>query len=269
LKPFWEVTKRLEGHAKTGTYGVIWEALLALDLLLDGIEKYLRTHGHHPDDERPSIRRRTTTVSTPPINPLIICYQNAWEVLRFYNDLTDKNHEIYAAAALLNPCLRKSYFNAAWTGDAASFIEPMIQKNRGIWETQYRQNNTTRVSEEPQSSFSAFIAERQGTLLQATEDEFSRYINDRPLRYKELEKQGLFKWWMESEYTQLRQWAFDTLSIPAMSAELERVFSQSKRAFGLDRHRLLTTTFEAQQCLKHWLDQGLYRIGNSTASGSE
>ena len=46
----------------------------------------------------------------PQIHPLRVAYQNAWEKLKKYNDLTDEAHEIYAAGALLNPYLRKRYF---------------------------------------------------------------------------------------------------------------------------------------------------------------
>jgi hypothetical protein len=67
-----------------------------------------------------------------PINPSLICYQNAWQRLKKYNNLTDEAHEIYAGATLLNPCCRKAYFIREWTNDAAAYIEPMIEKNRKI-----------------------------------------------------------------------------------------------------------------------------------------
>ena len=38
LKPFWETIMRLEGHGSTGSHGVIWEVLPALELLLSYIE---------------------------------------------------------------------------------------------------------------------------------------------------------------------------------------------------------------------------------------
>src|ERR1700712_62374 len=65
---------------------------------------------------------------------------------------------------------------------------------------------------------------------------------------------------MQCDYPELRQWAFDTLSIPAMSAELERIFSQAKRTITSDRNRLLAESFEESQCLKHWLDHGLFSL---------
>jgi hypothetical protein len=54
--------------------------------------------------------------------------------------------------------------------------------------------------------------------------------------------------------------AFDTLSIPAMSAELERVFSQAKRFITDDRNRLSPETFEALMLLKHCALQDFYSV---------
>ena len=42
---------------------------------------------------------------------LTALYQNAWEVLQKYYNLTDDNIEIYAAAVLLNLAMRKAYFD--------------------------------------------------------------------------------------------------------------------------------------------------------------
>ena len=56
-------------------------------------------------------------------------------------------------------------------------------------------------------------------------DDFKRYINGHVTPWIEWKDQNLFHWWSTYEFTQLRQWALDTLSIPTMSAELERVFS--------------------------------------------
>ena len=81
--------------------------------------------------------------------------------------------------------------------------------------------------------------------------------------------QGLFTWWATCDFSQLRQWAFDTLSIPAMSAELERVFSQAKRFYTDDRNRVLPDSFEAAMCLKHWSQQGLYSLLDSDGRWSD
>ena len=92
------------------------------------------------------------------------------------------------------------------------------------------------------------------------EDDFDRYINAKP-NIVDWKEQNLYQWWDSCDYPSLRQWAWDTLSIPAMSTELERVFSQAKRTITSDRNRLAPATFEALQCLKYWIDRGHYDIG--------
>lgn len=272
LKPFWETTQRLEGHGHKGTHGVIWEALPVFDMLLYHIEDFMNSYSPLPPQQRRGGRRRRGLTqearnavqnnrNTANANPLLVCYQNAWEVLQKYNNLTDNNYEIYAAATLLNPCLRKAYFLASWTDHAASQIEPMIEKNRGIWESQYRQNEPENSTVVPRSSLSAFLVQLRTPETPAIEDDFSRYIDGRQTSYQDWKASNLFNWWASCEFPGLRQWAFDTLSIPAMSAELERVFAQAKRTITDDRNRQTAATFEKLQCLKHWMDLGLYRIG--------
>jgi hypothetical protein len=270
LKPYNAITLRLEGYGKTGSHGVIWEALPALDYLLRKAEAYIRSQGFEPGEDslaqptRGGSRRSATQTVTRP-NPLVICHHNAWEVLNKYNYKTDENYEIYAAATLLNPTLRGGFFIDSWTGDAEAYIAPMLARNENIWRTQYLPNPVTATAEEYRSDFDAFIDEISHTAAQSTpEDAFSRYMNDTRTPRLDWEKQGLFKWWQSCQYAPLRQWAYDVLSVPAMSAELERVFSQAKTAT-TGRYSLAAATLEAELCLKHWVDAGLYTV-NSLAS---
>ena len=55
----------------------------------------------------------------------------------------------------------------------------------------------------------------------------------------------------ENPYPELRQQALDLLSIPVMSAEVERVFSSVKRLVTADRNRLQDTTIEMLALLKY------------------
>ena len=157
--------------------------------------------------------------------------------------------------------MRRRYFDGNWTGDAAVYIEEMIRKNRGIWEKEYRQNTTVSASQVPQSTLSAFIANIIASQPEQIDD-FERYINGNTTNWVEWRYANIYQWWMTCDYPQLRQWAFDALSIPAMSSELERVFAQSGRFITKDRNRLLATKFEAIQCLLHWGHQGIYDIMN-------
>jgi hypothetical protein len=51
--------------------------------------------------------------------------------------------------------------------------------------------------------------------------------------------------------------AFDVFSIPAMSSEVERVFSSSKRLITDDRNCLGSEVVEACETQKHWLKAGI------------
>ena len=51
--------------------------------------------------------------------------------------------------------------------------------------------------------------------------------------------------------------AFDMLSIPAMSAECERVFSSAKLLITDRRGRLKEDIIEASECLKSWIEAEL------------
>ena len=54
-------------------------------------------------------------------------------------------------------------------------------------------------------------------------------------------------------YPNLRKMAVDSLSIPAMSAEPERLFSDAKLTVTDRRSRLGSDVMEALECLKSWL----------------
>ncbi|KAF3762264.1 HAT dimerization, partial [Cryphonectria parasitica EP155] len=65
-------------------------------------------------------------------------------------------------------------------------------------------------------------------------------------------------WWAarKAEFPALSQMAFDVLSIPAMSSECERVFSQGKLTMSSQRRRMKSSTLELLLCLKDWLKNG-------------
>ena len=66
-------------------------------------------------------------------------------------------------------------------------------------------------------------------------------------------------WWNDCKvsFPTLHLYAFDTLSIPAMSAEYKRVFSSTKKLILAERNRLTEDIIEASECLKNWWD---YRL---------
>ena len=66
-----------------------------------------------------------------------------------------------------------------------------------------------------------------------------------------------YKWWAHPDqrqtYPNLSQMAIDLLSIPAMSAEPERVFSGARRLLSWERMRLGSDKIEMNECLKSFI----------------
>ena len=61
----------------------------------------------------------------------------------------------------------------------------------------------------------------------------------------------------QKTYPELSLMAITIFSIPAMSAEVERVFSSSRRTISWDRTRLSIKMLEMLEYLKHWITSGL------------
>lgn len=92
-------------------------------------------------------------------------------------------------------------------------------------------------------------------------DEYKRYIeNWQPER---LVVTDTIEWWQqhEMEYPILSKMAYDIFSIPSMSAECERVFSQALRLLIDDRNALAPETVEALLIQQHGLRTGLFTAG--------
>jgi hAT family C-terminal dimerisation region len=237
LYPFHEVTKYLEGLAKYGHHGAIWEALPALTILLGKMEKGLEmaqaTRGNR--------------------NPLAIAYQNAWDKLKKYYSLTDNAHSIFAAAVLLHPSYRKRYFDRYWFGEEAEWKELMISHVKKVWEKEYKPHLALLPQQEsrPPTLMEEHLRAIQETPGQGN-DEFDSYINSIPVTFNTPE--AIIPWILgiENMWPGIKQQALDLLSIPAMSAELERVFSQTKLTVTPTRNRLSPDTIEVLELLRHW-----------------
>ncbi|OWT43214.1 transposase-like protein [Pochonia chlamydosporia 170] len=80
----------------------------------------------------------------------------------------------------------------------------------------------------------------------------------RPIYPQDLDVANPLEWWNQHqlEYPVLYRMALDLFSIPGMSAECERVFSQTKKMITDERNQLAPEVVEADQLQKHWLMRG-------------
>jgi hypothetical protein len=95
---------------------------------------------------------------------------------------------------------------------------------------------------------------KKRTRLTSELDEFMARTNK-----ADLDVEDTLEWWVRhaSDYPILSRMAFDLFSCPAMSAECERVFSQTKKVITDERNRLSSDTVAAIECQKHLLRTGM------------
>lgn len=241
LQPFHEATMRAQGNAGDGHHGAVWEVLPIIEALLAVMEQGRLDHK--------STGRKAS--------PMEVAHQNAWQKLHKYYNITDSSHSIYAAAVLFHPSCRKAYFDTQWTGEEMeAWKDIMIARVRRTWEAEYKDNIRQEEDEEAKRRAKKpdFLDKYLKRALVPIEgDEFHAYIAAPPVGCSD-DDASILAWWDRptNPHRALQQQAFDLLSIPAMSAEIERVFSSARRLLPPDRNRLSDETIELLQLLKHW-----------------
>jgi hAT family C-terminal dimerisation region len=94
--------------------------------------------------------------------------------------------------------------------------------------------------------------------MQQSEDEFQQWIAT-PAIADTAQCSNLLRWHFKNQdsYPTLHQLALDTLIIPAISTECERVFNSAKKLLTPMRSCLKEDIIEATECLKAWWDCGM------------
>jgi hypothetical protein len=103
--------------------------------------------------------------------------------------------------------------------------------------------------------FDDYIYDRLAAL--DIQDEYDAYCTAPPLP---MEPPNLIQYWdgQAAISPSLSRMALDLLSIPAMTAECERVFSSSKILILDRRNRLKDDIIEASECLNYWYRRGYF-----------
>lgn len=193
------------------------------------------------------------------------CCNASWDKLEKYYSLTDRS-PVYIAALILCPQWKWTYFEENWPTE---WVETARGTIEDLWESQYKPISTTFTSnqeiEPVKNHFLKWRANKKGG-TQLAQDEYQQYIRCACIDIPDSDPRS---WWLEptqrKTYPHLSIMALDILSIPAMSAEPERLFSSAKITITDRRGRLGIESIEAIECLKSWLrkdniswvDQGL------------
>lgn len=182
------------------------------------------------------------------------CCNSGWAKLDKYYTLTERS-PVYIAALVLSPQWKWDYINNNWPKEwHTTYRAQMLD----FWTTEYK---STAITVPTQASNSAtkvqnsFLKWHQGKKGNIDQDEYSKYL----LAPVIPEVTDPRTWWLEptqrKTYPNLSIMALDILSIPAMSAEPERLFSGAKITITDRRNRLGIDSIEAIECLKSWLSK--------------
>lgn len=176
-----------------------------------------------------------------------------------YYSLTDKV-VVYGAALLLAPHRRDAYLKREWKTD---WKKKTIDATRRHWVNQYKDKYTADEildSEDRNKEPDAYDLFERAHAMNSFVDEFEHFINSPPLAKLPTGTSSL-DWWLQpanrQAYPSLSRMAIEILSIPAMSAEPERIFSGARRTISWSRFKLGAATIERSECLKSWLRTGI------------
>ena len=112
-------------------------------------------------------------------------------------------------------------------------------------------SKSTNSTESTENTYKKWYKNRKRA--QAPIDEYDRFVQSELV----CDIEDPRRWWLKETqqkvYPNLSKMALDMLSIPAMSAEPERLFSGAKISITDRRNRLGIESIEALECLKSWM----------------
>jgi hAT family C-terminal dimerisation region len=194
----------------------------------------------------------------------------AWIKFQEYYKLIDRS-VWYTAGLVLNPEQKWAYLEYAWK-DEKDWTTTAKRQFKDLW-AQYKPAQPTQPYPEAaarSSSPSRELKRKESTLTDEMNawryvpkkktkimDEYDEYLSTAPLEAGAVS--NLILWWADrsGQWPNLSRLAFDALSIPAMSAECERCFSDAGRTITDERARMGSESIEACSCLKNWLMKSL------------
>ena len=283
LRPFVTATIHLQGNSEDegfeGARGSLWEIFTWMDLLSTKLDK--------------AIERSASDLEDSHFKSAVLCGK---QKINEYWDRMSLETPYYFAATILHPKLKLAWFKDHWrkyplwikraeNGMKALFQEyvadeQLDQEDEDLQTRSFRRKLPIEVVRSREKARQLGIIDSDDEdedIYEAhlhVDEEYSTHRTKRRRVETELQRyyeEGLesdiindpLKWWIkrlndpQNPYPILTRMAIDLFSVPAMSAECERVFSETKRFITDDRNRLSPKVIEASQCQKNWLDEGL------------
>ena len=166
---------------------------------------------------------------------------------------------------ILHPCRRTQYIHYNWKRE---WQQPAFSSVKKLWRDYRRAlggiNTITTSLQETELSqdldtYDKFARDLNRYTGPSSQDEYEEYIAEMPTPNSDCTSP--LSWWLsdaiQTRWPTLSKIAVDIQSIPAMSAEPERVFSGARRTISWERMQLGEESINRLECLKSWLRTGL------------
>ena len=182
------------------------------------------------------------------------CCNASWAKLDKYYSLTDRS-PIYIASLVLCPQWKWTYFEANWP---ITWLESGRTTVQELWH-EYKPHTLPVTSQELSETKNEYHIWRNSKKASPNlaRDEYILYCSSPIVDIPDTNPRS---WWLErtqrNTFPNLSLMALDILSIPAMAAEPERLFSGAKITISDRRNRLGIKSIEATECLKSWMNTG-------------
>jgi hypothetical protein len=220
-----QTTKALESNLVT-----LNNVLPAMDFILTQFEEGKKRFKDHPQ--------------------LSKMFNSGWGKLNKYYILTEDT-PIYVAALVLNPSRKWNYIQRNW--DQRKWVEDAKKIMQAFWDGYKPQGIDTappQATPKTDNKFLLFLQEQE-EIIEVIEDEYTHYCAQPTVKVHNARD-----WWLQPAqqelYPHLSKLALEILSIPAMSAEPERLFSAAKLMITDRRNHLSIRMIQALACLKSW-----------------
>jgi hypothetical protein len=235
LQPFWRITQLTEGYRAT-----LDQTLFTMDVLH---KHYNRAFEKYKDNQQ-----------------VLGCVLTSWYVFDKYYQLSDES-PVYAAALILHPSRRKAHILKNWP---KAWHKKIFNGVKKLWADDYKGRlpknpMSPLVPEAEPDEYDRLAQELEVVGKRSYTDEYESYAEDDPTPID----CSPLTWWLRDrqreDYPNLSKMAINILSIPAMSADPERIFSGARRTISWDRMLLGASTIERGECLKSWIRSGITR----------
>lgn len=190
------------------------------------------------------------------------CINSGWAKLDKYYALTSDT-PAYIGALVLHPAFKWQYIQEHWQ---EAWWQPSKIALENMWKERYMPTGPNTLPNhpygpprptQPRTRLPNKFSEWKHALYEKVPtsqymDEYTRYCEAPPHH----DFEDVRDWWLAPEqqaiYPNLSKMALNLLSIPAMSAAPERLFSSCKITITDRRNKLSVKVIEALECLRSW-----------------